>query len=76
MSADVKSRLLHIIRDVAEVDEVPEETPFNDLGINSMNAIEIISTVEKEFGVRVPDEALEEVDSFASLLRVVERLLH
>ena len=47
MSDTLKDELRQIIVEVTEVEEIPEDTPFADLGIDSMMAIEIVADVEK-----------------------------
>ena len=48
-NADLTEKLRAVVAEVAELDEVPDGTPFKDLGIDSMMAIEIISDVERAF---------------------------
>ena len=43
MSQELKESLREIIAEVAEIDEVPDEAKFADLGIDSMMAIEIVA---------------------------------
>jgi acyl carrier protein len=44
-----------------------------DLGINSMQTLELVARLEDRFGVALPDYELSGVESVADLMRVVAR---
>ena len=58
---DLKEKLRAIVAEVAEIDEVPDATPFKDLGIDSMMAIEIVADVERTFKLSIPEEELQDL---------------
>lgn len=68
-------KLRAIVAEVAEIDEVPDTTPFKDLGIDSMMAIEIIADVERTYKVKVPEDELQEVTDLMSVAKLVARKL-
>jgi acyl carrier protein len=43
---------------VASADEIGAEADFAELGINSVDFLEFVISVETELGVDIPDEAL------------------
>lgn len=61
MSDTLKVELRKIITEVTEVEDIPEDTPFADLGIDSMMAIEIVADVEKTYNVTITEEELVEL---------------
>ena len=61
MSNELKEELREIIAEVAEIDEVPDEALFADLGIDSMMAIEIVADVERKYEISMPEEELQEL---------------
>jgi len=63
MSQELKEALREIIAEVAEIDEVPDEAKFADLGIDSMMAIEIVADVERKYSISMPEEELQELVS-------------
>ena len=65
--SDLKEKLRAIVAEVAEVDEVPDETPFAELGIDSMMALEIVSEVEREYQVSVAEQELQSLTNFSSV---------
>ncbi len=72
---DLKEKLREIVCEVAEIDEVPDDTPFKDLGIDSMMAIEIIADVERTYGIKVPEEELEQISDLNSVVTLVNSKL-
>ena len=58
---ELRENLRRIIAEVSEVDEVPDTTPFKDLGIDSMMAIEIVAEVERTYKLSIPEEELKEL---------------
>ena len=72
---DLKERLRAIVMEVAEIDEVPDDQPFKDLGIDSMMAIEIVADVERTFKIKIPEDELQTITDLASVVRLVESKL-
>lgn len=72
---DLKEQLREIVAEVAELDEVPDDEPFKDLGIDSMMAIEIIADVERTFKIKVPEEELKTIRDLNSVVALVESKL-
>lgn len=67
MSQDLKEALRSIIAEVAEVDEVPDATPFKDLGIDSMMAIEIVAEIERTYKLSIPEDELKDLKDLESV---------
>lgn len=65
--SELKEKLRAIVAEVAEVDEVPDETPFADLGIDSMMALEIVAEVEREYKVSVEEQELQGMTNFLNV---------
>lgn len=61
MSDELKNKLRQIITEVTEVEDIPEDTPFADLGIDSMMAIEIVADVEKDYEITIEEDELSEL---------------
>ena len=75
MSDDLREKLRAIVAEVAEIDEVPDGTPFKDLGIDSMMAIEIVADVERAYKIKIPETELEQVTDLDSVVRLVQSKL-
>ncbi len=72
---DLKEKLREIVAEVAEIDEVPDETPFKDLGIDSMMAIEIVADVERTYKLSIPEEELQELTHLNAVYEKVREKL-
>ncbi len=72
---DLREKLRSIVAEVAEVDDVPDDAPFKDLGIDSMMAIEIIAEVERSYSIKVPEAELEKIRDLNSVVDLVHSKL-
>ena len=74
----VVDRVKKIIVDklgVAE-SEVTDEASFTgDLGADSLDTVELIMEFEKEFGISIPDEQAEGIQTVGDTVRYVESQL-
>ena len=75
MSDKLKDELRQIIAEVTEVEDIPEDTPFADLGIDSMMAVEIVADVEKAYDVTIAEEELEELINLQAVYDKVQAKL-
>lgn len=53
----------------------PDADVFDSLGIDSVQVLELLSELEIEFDVEIPDYELRNVKTFAELGRVIDRRL-
>jgi acyl carrier protein len=74
-SSELREKLRAIVAEVAEIDEVPDDAPFKDLGIDSMMAIEIVAEVERTFKIKIAENELELVRDLNSVVGLVEAKL-
>jgi acyl carrier protein len=44
---------------------------IRDLGLDSFQALELVSEIESDFGIRIPSESLPEIDSLDDVARLV-----
>lgn len=58
--------------DVEEDVITPESLIVEDLGADSLDAIDIVMSVEDEFGIEVPDEIVEKMESVNDIISFVE----
>jgi acyl carrier protein len=66
-----------IVAEVAEIDasEIEPEVPLSAAGIDSLMAMEIAVEIERRHGVRFSEAELQEVGTFASLVRLARRAI-
>jgi acyl carrier protein len=77
MSDDLIQRVLRVI---AASKRIPLETvtidgEFQQLGIDSMDAVEILFALENEFDISIPDEEVRSVRNVRQMCEGVERLV-
>ncbi len=72
---ELRDNLRTIICEVTEVDEIPDETPFKDLGIDSMMAIEIVAEVERTYKLSIPEDELQDLTCFQKVYEKVRAKL-
>ena len=65
---------------IATSKRIPEDTvtidsAFEELGIDSMDAVEILFALENEFEISIPDEEVKTVRNVRQMAEGVERLL-
>ena len=76
---NIESELKTLVRKIVELPkntEINLKTDFrNDLGYDSLDAVELIMAVEKKYNISITDEELEKVFTFKDLIRKVEEKL-
>jgi acyl carrier protein len=75
MDAALREKLREIIAEVSEVDEIPDDKPFEDLGIDSMMAIEIVAEVERTYRLSIPEDELQTMTNFTRVYELVRSKL-
>ncbi len=75
--SEIADRVREIIAEqlLVDVDEVTDEASFvDDLGADSLDTVELIMEFEDEFGVEIPDEDAEKVQTVGESISYLERL--
>ena len=73
--SDNQNRVKAIIVDKLGVDESevkPEATFTNDLGADSLDTVELIMELEKEFNITIPDDQAEKIATVGDAIAYVE----
>jgi acyl carrier protein len=72
---EIQSKIKQIIVDELGVDEA-EVTPnarfIDDLGADSLDLVELVMRFEEEFGIEIPDEDSEKIQSVGDAYNYVE----
>lgn len=71
----IEERLKRIISDQIGADSsevVPEANFIDDLGADSLDAIELVMSVEEEFGIEIPDEDAEKLFTVGDLVEYLK----
>jgi acyl carrier protein len=52
----------------------PEAKLIEDLGADSLDAVELVMALEEEFGIEVPDEQAEKLQSVGDIIKYIEEV--
>ena len=73
--SEIASRVKAIIVDKLGVEEsevTPEASFTNDLGADSLDTVELIMEFEKEFGISIPDDQAEKIQTVGDAISYIE----
>lgn len=73
--SEIATRVTSIITDKLGVEEsqvVPEASFTNDLGADSLDTVELIMELEKEFDLSIPDEEAEKIVTVGDAIAFIE----
>ena len=76
MAQDTITTLIRLAAKRFGADETklqPDDDLFDRLGIDSFQAVELISDLEDEFDVELPDYELQGVKTFAALAQKIDK---
>ncbi|XP_065193378.1 acyl carrier protein-like [Sycon ciliatum] len=71
---EVRARALNVVKNFQRVDpeKVTEEAKFiDDLGLDSLDAVEIVMALEDEFEIEISDEEAEQIASLRAALDTI-----
>ena len=72
--SDIASRVKSIIVEKLGVDEAevtPEASFISDLGADSLDTVELVMAFEEEFGIEIPDEEAEKIQSVGQAIEYI-----
>ncbi len=71
MAEDINNRIFTIIEEVADCR--PEmDDKFKDIGLDSLDVVDLIMRVETEFNIAIPDDVADDIETVKQLIAVVE----
>ncbi|HAU84825.1 MAG TPA: acyl carrier protein [Lachnospiraceae bacterium] len=76
---EVKTKVKEIIAEIIEmeVDEFKDTDSFvDDLGLDSLKALEILAAVEKEFKIEIPEEKLAELTTVDNTVSIAMDIIN
>jgi acyl carrier protein len=74
---DLTPRILRIIAETQrkDVSQVTIDSSFEELGIDSMDGVNIVFALENEFNINVPDEEVKNIRSVRDMVEGVRNLV-
>jgi acyl carrier protein len=73
----ISARVVSVIANVKDIepDLISLDKTFEELGIDSLDAVEIMFEIEEEFDVDISDETAREVRAVSDVVRMLEARL-
>jgi len=77
MSDELIQRIRNVIANTQRipVEKVTVDSSFEELGIDSMDGVNILFALENEFNITIPDEAAKQIRNVRQMMEGVERLI-
>ena len=75
MSAEIEAKVIKIVADQLNVDEseINSDSSFvDDLGADSLDTVELVMAFEEEFGMEIPDEDAEQLQTVGDAVNYVK----
>ena len=73
--SEIAAKVVAIVVDKLGVEEsqvTPEASFTGDLGADSLDTIELIMEIEKEFGISIPDDQAEKIGTVGDAVSYIE----
>ena len=73
--ADIEAKVKDIIINElgVEAEKVTNEASFvDDLGADSLDTVELVMAFEEEFGIEIPDDAAETIQTYGDAVKFIE----
>ena len=78
MIENIEKDVISIVSEVSEVDEggiSPDTNLVQDLGINSIKAIEIVVAIEKKYKISIRDEDVPKITKIRQIVDLTKELI-
>ncbi len=77
MSDDLSTRVISVIAATQHiaVEKITEESTFQELGIDSLDGINILFALESEFNINIPDDEAPNIRTVHDAVEGVRKLL-
>ena len=70
----VETILAEVMADLLHVDHVSADSNFfDDLGADSLDTVELVMAFEEEFGIEIPDDAAETIQTFGDAVKFISK---
>ena len=74
-NSKLKEDLRALVAEISEIDTIPDNATFKDLGIDSMMGVEIVAAVERQYHIKVEDSELQDFTTLANAFDLVVKKL-
>ena len=73
--SDIAARVTKIVIEHLGAEEskvVPDASFIDDLGADSLDTVELVMAFEEEFGIEIPDEAAEKIQTVKDAIAYIQ----
>jgi acyl carrier protein len=76
MSDELTQRILKVIAENQKLppEKVTADSTFEELGIDSLDGVNILFALENEFNINIPDEGVQGIRTVRQMLEALEKL--
>ena len=78
MANNLEKELRTLIAEIVELEEekiTPDASFVEDIGMDSMMALEILAAIEKKYSLKIPEEYLTKITSLKQVVEVTKELM-
>jgi acyl carrier protein len=77
MSEELTQRILKVIADSQKLppEKVTIDSTFEELGIDSLDGVNILFALENEFNINIPDEGVQSLRTMRQMIEALDKLL-
>ncbi len=77
MSNDLTQRVISVIAKTQRIspEKISPESKFEELGMDSLDSVNILFALEEEFNVSIPDDDAREIRSVGQVIEGIQKLL-
>ena len=75
---NLEKEIRSIVAEILEIKETnirPDANFADELGMDSMMALEILASVEKKYKIKIPEEYLTKVTSLKNMVEIAKKLM-
>lgn len=77
MTEELTRRILKVIADSQKLppEKVTIDSTFEELGIDSLDGVNILFALENEFNISIPDEGVQSIRSMRQMVEALDKLI-
>ncbi len=77
MSNDLTERVISVIAKTQRIprEKITPDSTFEELGLDSLDSVNILFALEEEFNIEIPDEGVREIRSMRQMIDGVAKLV-
>lgn len=77
MPEDLTARIIEIIAKTAHkpAESITANSTFEEIGVDSLDGIQVLFALEQEFDISIPDEAAKEIRGIPDIVAGVQQLI-